>query len=310
MSFYALVKRNRRKIFSVAIVTLAIAYLLYATGPGLAPTVALLQNISVVSLCAAFGCTVMMLLLKAYYHLLLLRQVTQLPQRFSTVVPAYLQGQVVRYLPGKIWGLVYQSQQLKGQASAAAVVLVNLFQMLNTNLLAGGIIVSVIAGQLYGPFWLLLGLTINLILTELLHRFPKYEMMIVQFLAKCSKYFQHSLSMQQLPAIDYRGTAVLLAEWVFFLMVFYLLFHDSYAAVDVMLVAVWYAAASLIAILAIVVPAGLAVREAIFIAGSTMLPVDNSAFLAVAAILRLVFFSAEVFAIPVGIWLSKFVEND
>ncbi|MBU2277570.1 MAG: hypothetical protein KKB45_02100, partial [Gammaproteobacteria bacterium] len=211
---------------------------------------------------------------------------------------------------GKIWGLVYQSQQLKGHASAPAIVLVNLFQMLNTNLMACGIIVSVIAGQLYGPFWVLLGLALTLIMAELLHRFPKYEMMIVQLLAKCSKYFQHSLSTQQLQAIDYRGTAVLLAEWVFFLLVFYLLFHHSYAPADVILVAVWYAAASLIAILAIVVPAGLAVREAIFIAGSTMLPVDNSAFLAVAAILRLVFFSAEVFAIPFGIWLGKFVEND
>ncbi len=310
MSLYALVKRNRRKFFSVAIVTLAISYLLYATGPGLAQTVALLKKISVVSLCAAFACTVLMLLLSAYYHLLLLRQVTQLPQSFATVVPAYLQGQVVRYLPGKIWGLVYQSQQLKGRASAPAVVLVTLFQMLNTNLLAGGIIVSVIAGQLYDPFWVPFGLVMTLILTELLHRFPKYEMMIVQLLAKCSKYFRHSLSTQQFHAINYRGTAVLVAEWGCFLLVFYLLFHDSYAAVDVILVAVWYAAASLLAILAFVVPAGLAVREAIFIAGSSMLPVDNSAFIAVAAVLRLVFFSAEVFVIPVGIWLGKFFQND
>lgn len=310
MTIYALVKPHSKKLFSALVVLLAIIYLFYATQASFQATLNLFENLSVLNIITAICCINMMLLLKSYYHLVLLRQVTNENQRFDIVVPAYLQAQVVRYLPGKIWGLVYQSQQLKGQASTPNVILVNLFQMLNTNFLACGIILSVIAGQFYGNAFMLIALIITFTITELIHIFPKYEMITIKILAKYSKYFHFGLSLHKFDSINFRGTVILSGEWLFYLTAFYILLHESYTTQEVMLVAIWYSAASLIAILAILVPAGLAVREAIFIAGSSMLPVDNSAFLAVAAILRLIFICSEIFVIPIGIWLGKFVNND
>lgn len=299
-----------KKLFSLVIFSVATCYLFYAVMPGYQPALALLQRISVGDLALAIVSAVLMLLLKAAYHLLLIRQLTSKQYNFLDIVPSYLQSQIVRYLPGKIWGLVYQSQQLKGKASGSIVILANFFQMLNTNLLAVGIIFAVVAGQLYGELWLYLLLVCVVGITELLHLFPYYQMLIFKALARFSKQFNQSLPSQPLRTFPIRGTLVLLLEWLFFFLVFYFLFHHSYTWSEVLLVAVWYASASLIAILAIVVPAGLVVREAIFIAGSSMLPVDSSAFVAVAAVLRLILLVAEFLVIPIGSGLGKILKHD
>lgn len=310
MGFNPFFLKNRRKFFSVVVFLLATLYLFYVSIPGYKPAMVLLQKISITNLVLALVSAVVMLLLKAIYHLLLMRQLTLKHYHFSDIVPSYLQSQIVRYLPGKIWGLVYQSQQLKGQASGSIVILVNLFQLLNTNLLSVGVIFAVIVGQLYGILWLSLALIFFVLLTELLHCLPYYQMLVVKILTKFLKRFKQSLPGQSLRALPMRGTLILLLEWVCFFLVFYLLFHHSYTSSEVLLVAVWYASASLIAILAIVIPAGLVVREAIFIAGSSLLPVDNSAFVAVAAILRLVLLAAEFLAIPLGSCLGKIFKHD
>ena len=310
MGFNPFFIKNRRKFFSVIIFLLATVYLFFAAIPGYQPAIAFSQKISVGNLVLALVSAVLMLLLKAMYHLLLIRQLTSKYYHFSNIGPSYLQSQIVRYLPGKIWGLVYQSQQLKGQASGPVVVLVNLFQLLNTNILAVGIIFAVIVGQIYGNLWLIIILILAVGITELLHCFPYYQMILVRTLAKFLNRLRQSLPEQPLTALPIRGTLILLLEWLCFVLIFYFLFHHSYTWDEVLLVAVWYASASLIAILAIVVPAGLVVREAIFIAGSSLLPVENSAFIAVAAILRLVLLVAEFLAIPIGSGLGKILKHD
>ena len=302
--------KHRKKLFSTIIFSLAILYLVYAAVPDLESTVALLQKISVGSLVLALVCAVLMFLLKAIYHLFLMRQLTSKQQQLVDIVPSYLQSQIVRYLPGKIWGLVYQSQQLKGQASGSTVVLVNLFQLINTNLLAVGVILAVMAGQVYGNIWSIPILVFAIVLTESLHRFPYYQLILVQCLAKLLNRYKQSLSAHSLASLPLKGTVILLLEWLCFFLIFYFLFHHSYAGSDILLIVVWYASASLIAILAVVVPAGLVVREAIFIAGSSLLPVDNSAFVAVAAVLRLVLLAAEFLVIPIGTWLGKILRHD
>jgi hypothetical protein len=69
--------------------------------------------------------------------------------------------------------------------------------------------------------------------------------------------------------------------------------------------ATWYAAASLLSILAIAVPAGLVVREAIFVSLSGLSAVPQATLVVLAAAMRLAMTAGEVLCIPVTLAYRK-----
>ena len=244
---------------------------------------------------AAIALGIPTLLFQAGYHALLLERLSGVRGQRGAVVAAYLQGQVVRYLPGKVWGMLFQSQRLSGTHAPRYVVVANLWQTVMSALLSAGVVASVIAGVWIHPGWLL-GLLPALVLVEWMHRRPFVEGLILRLLAR---WLPGTASVEGVPAVPrlpWRGTALLVAEWLTYLAGFCVMLQGVAGVAQSALLGVWYAGASLLALAAVAVPAGIAVREAIFLAVPDTVGLDAATLLTTAVLARVVQVVAELVA--------------
>lgn len=237
-----------------------------------------------------------MFILKALYQARLLQQLGHARAPLLRLSSAYLQSQLVRYLPGKVWGLVYQSRRIRDSHDAGTVVLANLWQMVVTNVLAMGVVMGLFSTRWLGPWGA--GLFIAAVtMVEVVHRVPSLRDRPFAWLAaRVPSLGLTSPAMTATPD-RWRSTGILVAEWIFYFLGFVSLLSAQLAPVDAILLATWYGAASILALAAFVVPAGLAVREAIFVSGGSFVPVvDPALMLVTATALRFLMIVAEILA--------------
>lgn len=236
-----------------------------------------------------------MYVVKALYHVRLLERFSGVRMARGKAVGVYLQAQVVRYLPGKVWGLLYQSGRMAGAIQPGVVVAANLWQMLITNVLALGVVGGVLLWGNHSPRWLLL--TIGVIaLVEASHRWPIVESCVLGLIARLFPKLGITLPEGRLLPMRWSGTAMLCAEWIFFFLAFMVLLNGGQSVADTVVLGAWYGGASIAALAAFVVPAGIAVREAIFVAAPSVVNLDAAYLMLVAALTRIAFLGAEVVA--------------
>lgn len=284
-------------VVSVALVSL----ILQVIDDGL-PSTAILERFSPATLVLATLVLLPMYWIKAYYHTELIRSLD--PQDFdrARVLSVYLQAQLVRYLPGKIWGIVYQSGRMAQRHPPATIITANLAQTLTTNLMALFLILAGAGGLLLHPAcWLLL--LPALLLPEWLHRSPR----LWAFLAERMSRWLPRLGVLRAPAregaLRISGTLMLASEWLFYFGLFWILLGHHLALFEVLATAIWYAGASLLSMLAVVIPAGLTVREALFVASPAQATFTASELLLLAVILRLLSVVAEILTASIAlIW--------
>jgi hypothetical protein len=233
---------------------------------------------------------------QAGYHVLALEALSPQNHAHPARLPAmaiYLQAQIVRYLPGKIWGVVYQAHAMSGSHPPSRVLGANLVQTGATLLMATGICASVILAHRLGAIWLL-GLPATIAAMDLLHRSPLPSRLMDA--AKRVPRLGRVLDRVEWSPLGRRGmfTALLSIEWAFFALGLTILFGALLPVEEALVAMAWYAGASILSLAAIVVPAGLAVREALFIGGENLMAsaAGELAVLAVAA--RIVFLGAEI----------------
>lgn len=234
-----------------------------------------------------------MYVIKGFYHLSLLDRIASSRGSWHKDLPIYLQAQIVRYLPGKIWGIVYQSQRMSSTHQSSAVVMANLWQMATTNALAAGLVASLLLALRYSYAWALLLIPV-VAAVEWLHRHPAME---TWALKQLSRFFPRLVSLagsEPLPPMPWKGTAMLCSEWIFYFLAFACMLHGLANWHSLFLLATWYGGASLLALAAFVVPAGIAVREAIFVAAPQVTQVDAATLAVTAALARLVFLGSEI----------------
>ena len=140
-------------------------------------------SVGALALVGAILCTMASLVFQAWYHLLVLERLSEAPVPRARVLASYFRALLVRYLPGKFWGLVYQSHYLAAHARSVHVVLANVFQTLMSLLLTAAVAGIVLVAMVHSPFWLAALLPV-LLFIELLHRRPSIEMATLAFLAK------------------------------------------------------------------------------------------------------------------------------
>lgn len=244
-----------------------------------------------------------MFLLQARYHATTLAAMAPAGAGAAPLadMAAYLQSQVVRYLPGKIWGLLYQMERMKGRHSAARVLGANLWQLVATNLLSIGIAAALVAYglRLLPPVAALAIAVASIGLTELLHR--------TRLVAAAQRWLEQRsawLRARGLPTpprgMGTRGSALLVVEWLFFAAGLWLLLAGRVEPGAAIAAIGWYAGSSAAAILAIAVPAGIAVREAMFIGGHGLLEASSASLLVVATQARLAMVAAEILACAIA----------
>lgn len=266
-----------------------------------------LDRISALSFLAAIACAVAMFYLKAVYHRTLLHRISGQNTHLAAVVPAYTQAQVIRYLPGKIWGLLHQTNQLSRLFTAQQVLLANFLQMLATNLMTVGFITTIIATAMTENLWLLMGIPLTLAAIEYIHRNPTMERWIVKAVVVASRGRFGTKALAEVPIspIRWKATALLASEWVAFYAM-WLFAAGGWLPVDaIIILGTWYAAASLLAMFAIAVPAGLVVREAIFVSLGGYAAYPQGTLLVLAAAVRIIMTLGELACIPLAMLIRQ-----
>lgn len=270
-----------------------IAWMLRDQGPGLLEAARRFSPAAVLLAMAAF---VPMFVLKAFYQARLLQQLGHGHAPLLRLTSTYLQAQLVRYLPGKVWGLVYQSRRIRESHAGGTVVLANLWQMIVTNVLTLGVVAGVFGLRLLGG-WGAMPLFVAVVLVEAIHRAPSARDRSFSWLSRRAPKLGISLPPRPATPDRWLSTGILIAEWMFFFLGFVILLGAQLASVDAILMAAWYSAASLLALAAFVVPAGLAVREAIFVSSGSLIPAaDPALMLVTATMLRFLMILAECIA--------------
>lgn len=241
-----------------------------------------------------------MYLSKAVYHWLIVRQLGEARHHAWAVMTAYCQSQVVRYLPGKVWGLVYQANRLRQTVTPQNVVIANAVQLLNTQLYTACLCAAILLAYLMQQWAWLLVWPIGILFLGLLHH--------LAFIERASAWLIWRMTKTRLPPRLAATTPVTLwavfllsFEWVAFFVGWGLISESSLSIWSMIVLGASYSVAALMAAFAIVVPSGLAVREALFVSLGARLAFDVELLLVYGIVARVLLTVSElacVFLMP------------
>jgi len=287
--------RRLRVAAACILVASALVFICYSMRSQFVLFIQAMRDIEWWKVAAAVLAAVPMYLVKALYHIRLLERFSGVKMARGKAVTVYLQAQVVRYLPGKVWGLLYQSGRMAGAIQPGVVVAANLWQMFITNVLALGVVGGLLLWGNHSLGWLLL-IVGSIVLVEVSHRWSVVESWGLGLVARLFPKLGVTLPQGRLLPMRWAGTAMLCLEWIFFFLAFMILLNGKQPVADAVILGAWYGGASIVALAAFVVPAGIAVREAIFVAAPSVVNLDAAYLMLVAALARVVFFGAEIVA--------------
>lgn len=299
-------KSRLRKAFSAALLFGALVYLCYVIATQWSQIGEQLAQWTLVSLLAALAAALAMLGMKATYHAILFQRLGQgrTPGALR-IAAAYASSQVVRYLPGKVLGIVYQSNRLAPDVPVFRVVAANLIHGLYTNLLTLGVLTSIVVWSYTAN--VLLGATLWLcggLLVALGHRWTAVE----RATGWLARRLPHRWHRGALPTVSSGwGSALLcafllLAEWVPYFAIWLLLAPATDIAdptTTAILLGASYAGASFAANLAVLMPSGLFVREALFLFVAGRLGFDPATIVALGAIARAILTLSDLLFSPI-----------
>jgi len=240
---------------------LALIYLTYVIWQQRDAVSEAFSAVSVGGLVVAVAAFTAMAFVKAAYHYTLVVQLHPLAKLHPKAVgSSFLIGQLLRYLPGKVWGLVYQASQLRQICPPATIVAANGIQMAFSIALTATL-VSILLGIHAGYQLVWLMLPAAFVASVIAH----------QHLGAVGRLLASLLGQDILPmssssfSLALRSTGLLALDWLFFIIGFLTLGIGLVAVTEVVSLAVAYAGASVMAMAAVAVPAGIGVREALFV---------------------------------------------
>ncbi len=251
------------------------------------------KYISLESLSLAIIPAVMLLATQSYLHTLIIEDIEarKLSNKLQ-IYSVYSLSQLVRYLPGKIWGIIYQSEVLAESFSRKTIWFSNFIQSIlssiNSIIVLGGVylyisfspIIAIIYGVL-GMLALYLLISTNIIY-KISNTFLSQKYQLSRIPELCGWRIIFEISLLQL-------------EWLFYFVTWYLLAPDNIQETGFIIIGTAYAAASLIGMLAFVMPNGWFVREASFIWLGGLIGLSQTMLLIYGVIARIIFMLADIF---------------
>lgn len=284
----------------------ALGYLMWMISAHAGDSWRVLQSMAPLPLLAAIFLGMVMTGASALVFALLAQPDSKNVAKVMFVAEVFLLGQAIKYLPGRIWGTVYQVQRLANLIPRAQTTLAAISHML----LGGGVGVFSLAVALaitkLNPVATLTLLVLFEVLIFLWIRNGMITHLIQMLIPKAFKSAVNVIDHPRSTRSAAQVVVMLNVEWAM-----YFIFWQVLAAsmnlpdtIDVFVLASLYAGACLIGYLAVIFPAGLGVREGTFIALATGLgyPVDQT--LALAAAARFVLTLSEAFmsllVVPLG----------
>lgn len=231
------------------------------------------------------------LVLSTLYHMLLLRGVQDHPVPGTRVAHAYALGQMVRYVPGKVAGVVFQIGMLGNRVRPGSVLLALLVQTLHDYAWTFAFCSVLIWALLIHNILPLLAFAPLAAALHAVHLHRPGERM----LAKLPLVGAHVPALP--PSSPQRAaalTATLLATWLPMVAGMVLAFAPLLGWRDALFAACLYLVAAVVSLAMVVVPSGLVVREAVFLWLGHMAGLPVEALLFVALATRLTMTVAEL----------------
>jgi uncharacterized membrane protein YbhN (UPF0104 family) len=206
--------------------------------------------------------------------------------RRGSIVGIYLTAQVIKYLPGRVWGLVYQLKRLSEQVHGSQGLMASLNHLMLTALMSVlflGVALDVpgawpiiFSGTLLGLLWVQRG-------------------GVAAYLGWMKKIPATTLAKLPVKTVMGIGISVSL-EWVFYLAVWaglFMLLRMPPEPEPIISVAALYAGAWILGSLTSLLPGGIGVREGGFIVMGLGLRIPEPELVALALLARLTFTLAE-----------------
>lgn len=230
----------------------------------------------------------------------------------SLALKLHYSSQLLRYLPGRLWGVVYQVSAAQGRIPALRIARANLDWMV-FSLLGSGLISLLLMGYRQGwttwglIFMALVSVTFiglvflggaNWLLRLPTTRLPVKGRRMLHALA------DKSCNPRQLIQIS----SVFILSWMFYLSGWMLLakVFPVFGQVDWLLLCAYYTLAAILGIASAITPAGLGVRESVFVILATgKLDTDAVAFFALFGRLWLMVLELILLAVPLVIFLHQ-----
>ena len=250
------------------------------------------------------------LLMSVSYHISTVRRLEKNSESWLTLGLAYSLGQIVRYLPGKILGVVFQVSYLKGRIRGSTVTIALISQAIYDSLWALVFSASILSIVYYEMLWPALISAIFLLIASRSHQRAWVERGLLM-----PRITRPTLTSEQRLYIDRNHptlipTLNLALIWIpFFLGIIFFLSGTSSISESVVLAAC-YLFAAIASMLVIVVPSGIVLREALFIFFGSQLGVDTSTLLTMGIALRISLTIAELGCAAIFYVLSLLLKPD
>lgn len=281
-----------KKLLMTILLGLSIAAIVYLLMPNIGQLEAAEFTIGPVNLVVIGVLMLCLLYLKALVHSVILEKYQLDSVSRMDIITSYANGQVVRYIPGKVLGIVSQSLKLGEVARASYVWEANLSQYLITNIVSILLIVSVAAYVVFeNVIFILLFFACSLLSTRFLTSkglTRLFDLASRVLSVPSISTGDHSLSARQALLVMF----LLYIEWIMYFAAWYFLVGESVSAS--FYIGTLYAASSLLALLAFVVPNGLLVREAIFLWLGTMVSIPAEELIFYGLVIRVFYIISDV----------------
>jgi uncharacterized membrane protein YbhN (UPF0104 family) len=192
----------------------------------------------------------------------------------SQVLKLHYSAQLLRYLPGRIWGILYQVSAASGHVPAFRITRANLDWMI-FSLMGSSLVSLLLIGYQYSwPLYYLVAVLLvgmlsisGMLLGGVNHLLRMYRLIFPRRLQKFYKFFSALAEARISPLQLMKVSFWFLLSWALYFSGWVLLEHvyPQFSGVDFVALCAFYSLAAIIGVLSAITPAGLGVREAVFL---------------------------------------------
>lgn len=246
------------------------------------------------------------LLLGAAYHVVEVRRLSPRSRsRAFQIALAYSLGQIARYIPGKIIGVALQVKLLEGRVPPTAVVLALLVQTLYDYWWAIMFCGIVLWAAAAGHAWIALPAVMFAALTIwLAHRYAWCERLLLALFPKKWSPSSDAVGMRSKSLL---ATTLLVFVWLPLLAGLVAGLHGKVDLHTALQIGCYYILAAMASLIVVVVPSGIAIREAIFVWLGREAGADPALLVFLGIAIRICLTIAEVATALIFVGLEKIV---
>ncbi len=253
-----------RQALSVVLLGLALGYIGYLVHGHLGAMKTSQLDLSASRSLAFLALLTASIALSTLYHVVLVRSLQGPTVTGTRLGLAYALGQIVRYLPGKIAGVLFEANYLQGRVTASTIALALLIQTFLGYAWAAAIAGTLLLCATLLDWRLLVVLAPAAVILWMAHRFGWVEQ-VLGSLPVAGRYLRESGPASIDSPTATRLTGLLVVNWLPFLAAWIVLSWPHHSVAEAITFGAAYLGASIVGTALVVVPSGAVVREAAFV---------------------------------------------